>query len=605
MKKINFKKISIKNFLSVGNSPVTIDFKPGLHIITGINKDKEDRRNGVGKSTVADGIYFAVFGETLRDLKKEFIINNINKKTCEVCLEAEIQTPTAIEQIRIIRTLDPSKCFVFINEEDKTLDSISNTNSFITEKFDCTPEIFQNCVIMTLNNTIPFMAKKKQEKRKFIEDIFNLSIFGLMLTEAKNQLNEKKKSFDVITAKYDEIKNNLDSLEKQKNRVVEEQKKKQEKYLTRKKSNELEINDIQEKLNSFSAQDKAEFNKIIEESNKKIEKVDNKINEIRHDFTTNLTLIQELSKKIKTIGTDADLCPVCLRTVDEKDKNHIKKEKQKYQEQIKDFEKDNLTLKEEEEKYKSARTLLIKKIDEIKEQIHEVSLEKQKKDSLVARLDQLKQWQKELEVDLTELNKNTTNFDTIIQESQDKQNKTKQQIDDIKSNLNKLDTVKFIMSEEGVKSYIVKKILQLFNTKLAYYLKKMDANCLCTFNEYFEESIIDDKGKECSYFNFSGAERKNIDLACLFAFMDIRRLQGNVSFNFSIYDELFDSSLDEKGVELVINILKERVEKFNECAMVISHRKESIKAATGDIIFLEKSNGITKKVDYIEYKSSL
>jgi len=159
------------------------------------------------------------------------------------------------------------------------------------------------------------------------------------------------------------------------------------------------------------------------------------------------------------------------------------------------------------------------------------------------------------------------------------------------------------MSEEGVKSFIVKKILQLFNTKLAYYLKKMDANCICTFNEYFEETVVDDKGKECSYFNFSGAERKNVDLACLFAFMDIRRLQGNVSFNFSIYDELFDSSLDEKGVELVINILKERVEKFDECAMVISHRKESIKAATGDIIFLEKSNGITRKVDYIEYSS--
>jgi len=161
------------------------------------------------------------------------------------------------------------------------------------------------------------------------------------------------------------------------------------------------------------------------------------------------------------------------------------------------------------------------------------------------------------------------------------------------------------MSEEGVKSFIVKKILQIFNTKLAYYLKKMDANCICTFNEYFEETIFDDKGKECSYFNFSGAERKNVDLACLFAFMDIRRLQGNVSFNFSIYDELFDSSLDEKGVELVINILKERVEKFTECAMVISHRKESIKAATGDIIFLEKSNGITKKVDYIFDKSRL
>jgi energy-coupling factor transporter ATP-binding protein EcfA2 len=128
----------------------------------------------------------------------------------------------------------------------------------------------------------------------------------------------------------------------------------------------------------------------------------------------------------------------------------------------------------------------------------------------------------------------------------------------------------------------------------------MDANCVCSFNEYFEEEIVDNKGKECSYFNFSGAERKNMDLACLFAFMDMRRLQGDVCFNFSIYDELFDSSLDARGIELVIAVLKERVEKYNESIMVISHRKESVKAATGDIIFLEKSNGITKRVDYTE-----
>ncbi|NBW57023.1 hypothetical protein EBR43_04425, partial [bacterium] len=119
------------------------------------------------------------------------------------------------------------------------------------------------------------------------------------------------------------------------------------------------------------------------------------------------------------------------------------------------------------------------------------------------------------------------------------------------------------------------------------------------FNEYFEEEIIDDKGKPCSYFNFSGAERKNIDLACLFAFMDIRRLQGDVTYNFSIYDELFDSSLDEKGVDLVISILNERVQKYNESVMIISHRKESVKSASGSVIFLEKRNGITRRVDYL------
>ena len=82
--------------------------------------------------------------------------------------------------------------------------------------------------------------------------------------------------------------------------------------------------------------------------------------------------------------------------------------------------------------------------------------------------------------------------------------------------------------------------------------------------------------------------------------MDIRRLQGDVAFNLNIYDELFDSSLDEKGVELVVSILQERVEKFNEAAIVISHRRDSTKIATGDIIFLQKENGITTRIPVID-----
>ena len=192
--------------------------------------------------------------------------------------------------------------------------------------------------------------------------------------------------------------------------------------------------------------------------------------------------------------------------------------------------------------------------------------------------------------DIKLLDKQDTSLDSIISEYETRLKETQKSIKHIKEQMNRLDIIKFVVSEEGVKSYIVKKILQLFNAKLAHYLKKMDSNCICVFNEYFEEEIINEKGKPCSYFNFSGAERKNIDLACLFAFMDIRRLQGDVAFNFSIYDELFDSSLDERGVELVIEILKENIEKYNESVMVISHRKESTKLATGEIIFLQKSS---------------
>ena len=303
------------------------------------------------------------------------------------------------------------------------------------------------------------------------------------------------------------------------------------------------------------------------------------------------------------MGTDKDACPTCLRTIEDVDRNHIKSEKKKLNTEIETHEDKITKLKEEEKQFISARNKLDTKIQNLRNEAFTYKSKLAEKKNLEERLDQLNKWQIELEQDLKDIEKDSSAFDSLIAEQDSRLVDVKKSIETTKDSLNVLDIVKFVVSEEGVKSYIVKKILQLFNTKLAYYLKKMDANCTCTFNEYFEEEIVDNKGKQCSYFNFSGAERKNIDLACLFTFMDIRRLQGDVSFNFSIYDELFDSSLDERGVELVISILKERVEKFNECIMVISHRKESIKAATGDIIFLEKTNGITRRVDYKEYVS--
>jgi DNA repair exonuclease SbcCD ATPase subunit len=158
------------------------------------------------------------------------------------------------------------------------------------------------------------------------------------------------------------------------------------------------------------------------------------------------------------------------------------------------------------------------------------------------------------------------------------------------------ESAKYIVSEEGVKTFIVKKLLSVLNDRIDYYLRKLDSNSTCVFNEFFEETIKNDKGVECSYFNFSGAEMKTIDLACLFAFMDLRRMQGDVAINISMYDELFDSSFDEKGLEHVTDILKERVTVNNEAVFVISHRKESLKAATGEVITLEKQNGITRRV---------
>ena len=82
--------------------------------------------------------------------------------------------------------------------------------------------------------------------------------------------------------------------------------------------------------------------------------------------------------------------------------------------------------------------------------------------------------------------------------------------------------------------------------------------------------------------------------------MDIRRLQGNTSLNIAFYDEILDTSLDDKGIEDFLEILNERVEKYDEACYIISHKFTAIKAATNDVIFLEKANGFTTIGDITE-----
>jgi DNA repair exonuclease SbcCD ATPase subunit len=600
MKNIIFNKVKIQNFLSVGSDPVIINFKTGLHIITGVNRDKEDRRNGVGKSTVADAVYFAVFGETLRDVKKEHIVNNTTKKGCAVELEIQVKNHTETVDIKIVRTIEPSKCYIYINGEDKTLDSISSTNTFIRTLLSCTPEIFQNCVIMTINNTVPFMAKKKQEKREFIENIFNLSIFSEALVYLKSDLNEKRKMYEIELAKYDENDRSLKRQEKQHHEINTERERKKTLLKDRKEQNISDINKLQKTVEEIIIESTETIQKLVEDLSGGLIKIDNYIQGLNQVRAEHNASAQQINKQLKQISTSEYNCPVCLRAIDSHDIKHIEDEKQKLKalitEHIQSIEETDKKIAD----YRSKRNKIETKITELKNNIHKTELKTQEKKNISTRIKQLTDILLTIDNDIKDIDSTIGNIDINLDEQREELKRTQDVINNQKNELTVIEAAKFVFSEEGVKSIVIKKILQLFNSKLAYYLKKMDANCTCIFNEYFEEEIKDIKGKLCSYFNFSGAERKNIDLACLFTFMDMRRLQGDVCFNFSIYDELFDSSLDERGVELVIGIINERVEQFKECIMVISHRKESIKAATGDVIFLEKKNNITRRVDFTD-----
>jgi len=601
MKHIYFNRISIKNFLSIGTEPVSVEFNKGLHIITGYNKDKEDRRNAVGKTTILDAINFAVFGNTVRDLKKDLVVNNITNDTCEVELNFTIDDKSVRNTYTVIRRINPSELFLYRDGENITMHTMAGTNNLITDLISCNEEVFQNCIIMSANSSTPFMAKKMVEKRKFIEGIFSLEVFSEMLSKVRDNYNSNKKECDIDSAKYNEIKTAVTNYTNQRQGILNER-------LSKKKEKEKTLKENNEKIQKLKNADKTSNDDVdiegrqdrIKVLNKAIDELDNKINQLTISITTSKTEVTTLTNKYNLIGTKNDLCDVCLRPIDVTDRAHINKEKDTLKDKIISIGQSCKTNTDKLQVYKTQKEKVKKEIEKISNEITTISKQLESKKSLSTAIKSLEDWNKNIENELITYNSTSTDFDEVINTTTDKLNTAKTKLDNLKATLSMLDAVKYIVSEEGVKSFIIKKVLELFNGRIAYYLKKMDSNCTCVFDEYFDEKFTNEKGKSCSYFNFSGAERKAIDLACLFTFMDVRRLQGGVSINISIYDELLDSSVDERGIELVLNILKERVEQNNECVMVISHRKESAKFATGEIICLEKRNGITTRVEYIE-----
>jgi len=598
MKRVNFKKIVAKNFLSIGEEPVEINLTQGLHIITGNNKDKPERRNAVGKSTVAESIYFAIFGETIREIKKDLICNNITGGKAHVELDFEIETTHETKQYKIIRTLSPTKVFLYENGVDKTHDTINNTTSYICNLISASPAVFKNCVIMTVNAAIPFMAKNKTEKRKFIEDVFGFEVFSNMISYVRNEYNEIKRDFEIKNNLLSEVESSYNSYNSQKDLILKNREEKKSLYLTRKNNNIKEIDEVEQSIKEIVDTDTVELDVKINKLEKLLEECDINVATIDRKIAANKQKISILKDSFTNIGTDKDICPICLREIKDHDQETIKNEKLKIRDEIGSIAIETKQFIGDLEREVNLRKSTRDNISKIKEDKNNVNLKLADKKNKIERLNQLKEWLKNLEDDIDDVSSTETEVDELISQTKERLEDVRQEVTGLQLKLSELDIVKYIVSEEGVKSYIVNKLLELLNSRLFFYLNKLDSNVICMFNEYFEEEILNEKNKVCSYFNFSGAERKAIDLACLFTFSDLRRMQGGVQYNIAIYDELFDSSFDERGIELVTAILKERVEELNECNIVISHRKESIKAATGDIIFLEKEGGITRRVKF-------
>jgi len=600
MKKIIFKTICIQNFLSVGNEKLILNFQNGINLITGINKDKESK-NGCGKTTILDALYWSIFGNTIRDIKKDRIVHNHSKETCSVELEFDI---TGIDgntiEYKIERTLNPSKVHLYKKEVDTTYSTIQKTDEAILELIGANEELFRNSVIMSLDNTLPFMAQKKIEKRKFIEGILQINIFSDMLLKVRADYNENKKNFEILTNKFTEKQKTISFFEEQKIKNEEIKKQKIEILQNKIKENEEKLKNNQNQTLLDTKTKIEDSLKKTEDAIKKIEQKTTKISDSLLEFTkkeaTLHTEIENIDKQVKSFKNKTGICPTCKKKLSDEDDSSIEIHINELLEEKNTKKQEFDTVSNERHGVSNEKTLFLKKSQELSDLYKSLSQKNTKIDSIIRENSSISDKNIELNESITSISQEKDYTQDKIKEISDEIGELEDFLLKEQKNITILQNSKVILSEEGVKTYIIKKLLVLLNNKLNCYLKKLEAPCTCTFDEMFEETIINENNKECSYFNFSGGERKRIDLAIIFTFQDILKSQAGIHYSLNMYDELFDSALDEVGSSKAIDILKENSEKNNQSIYIISHNSSVSKNNIDNIIQIEKINGKTKIV---------
>ena len=591
MQTINFKTIYIKNFLSVGEKPIIVNFEKGLCLITGENLDKPERSNGVGKSTIADAIHFSLFGETIREVKKDLIPNYYTNGKTVVQITFDIGN----DSYELNRTVNPTTVKLVKNSVDETKDTIANTNETIENLIRCNSKIFNNCISLGINSSNCFMNMKKSEKRQYIESILDLDIFSKMTDICKSELSEDRKIREGLSAKKETYQSILDDYENQKKEF--ETKKQKNIIELEQKINALKnkIQILNDEIDNLVITKDNDLSESINQAKNALKIIEEKISETEKIIASKQSEIRSIQKILNEIGDNSETCPSCLRSIDESCKQHVENRKQ---EMLNDIVICEEFIKEKHDKKKkivSKRSEAENIIDNLQNREKENEKQKSKKEQNQKLIEQINSAILDIEQQIEKEQNRTENFDKNIQENEKKKVELEKKISELDQRIYILNNSKFILSDEGLKSVFISKIINLLNTKINHYLNKLDSNSRIAFDSYFEDSLTDSVGKIASYANLSGAEKKAVDLACMFSFMEMRELQNFPIFNFVLFDEIFDSSFDKKSVQLITDICEEI--SSNKCVFIISHRKDAIYSNNYKTISLQKKNGVTNMLE--------
>jgi DNA repair exonuclease SbcCD ATPase subunit len=215
---INFKNLTVKNFMSVGNATQGINFdRNDLTLVLGENLDLggDGSRNGTGKTTIINALSYALYGNALSNIRKDNLVNKTNGKNMLVSLDFSVDR----QEYRIERGRKPNVLKFYVNNEDKSSTDDAQGDSRETQEvierlLGLSHDMFKH--ILALNTyTEPFLSLKANDQRTIIEQLLGIT----QLSERADRIREiNRETKESITQEEFRIR-----AEQEANKRIEEQ----------------------------------------------------------------------------------------------------------------------------------------------------------------------------------------------------------------------------------------------------------------------------------------------------------------------------------------------------------------------------------------------
>lgn len=564
MSNLTIDKIIYKNFFAAGNFPIEIDLSTiKTTLIVG--------KNGRGKSTIIDAICFALYGKTLKDVKKANILNSITKKGA-LC---EIHFRLKGDNFIIKRGIKPDILEIYQNDQMLQQTATKAQQQEYIERYILRMNFasFKQIFVIGSGIFVPFMKLKAEERRNVFDNIFSMSVFTHMNTLFKDDVKEHKAEIESLDDQYKAIESAI-KIEQNKKDFIERQKEEAEQDRSGKiKQIEADLENANKNINLLT--DALEKLNDVKDKWTKVMNVKQKINE---SVSVCEHTINTLTKE-KEFFEHNDNCPVCTQHIDE---NFKKSEISEKEAKIAGFYTKKDELKNNVEKLVETLEKLEKSSEKRLKISQNLDILLERKRNLLKTLENMTQKEQIFE---------TTEIEKILLE-----------LDEAKTQLNALKAVQsdrkemlsvaaVILKDSGIKARIIATYLPLINEFINNYLDMLDFYVEFHIDENFKEVIRSRYRDEFEYDSFSQGEKARIDLALLFTWRDIAKVRSNMSCNLLVLDEVFSGSLDAAGTDDLLKIF-DNLKDTN--IVVISHVTENIEDKFERVIEFTKPNNFSQ-----------